>query len=53
MRIGRVQGCLAAALVALIGGGDVGGAPNKPPVPDLTRGGRKDDKHHWKLKGSR
>jgi len=33
----------------LLGAAEVGEAAKKPPVPDLTQGGSKDDKHDWNL----
>jgi hypothetical protein len=46
----RVQGLAAAALaVLLVGGTETRAARGKPPVPDLTQGGAKDDKHDWNL----
>ncbi len=50
MRSSRVRGLLAAGLVLLLGGGTgVCVAARKPPVPDLTKGGAKDDRHDWNL----
>ena len=50
MSTGRVQALVAAALVALLlGRADRCDAGGKPPVPDLTKGGTKDDKHDWTL----
>jgi len=46
----RIRSLLAAGLlVPLLGGIDVCNAAPKPPVPDLTQGGTKDDKHDWTL----
>jgi len=46
----RVQVLAAVALTALLlGGTEASAARAKPPVPDLTRGGTKDDKHDWNL----
>jgi len=51
MRIRCCQCCAAliipALLTALAGVGDA--ARKKPVMPDLTRGGTKDDKHDWNL----
>ena len=51
MKTCRSHGCLAVVLaVLLLGGAEVRGARRgKPPVPDLTKGGTKDDKHGWNL----
>ena len=50
MHIRRIPGFVAIATVALLlGGGEFLMAAKKPPVPDLTRGGTKDDKHDWTL----
>lgn len=50
MRTSPVHGRLAVAMaVLLLAGAEVCGARGKGPVPDLTRGGTKDDKHDWNL----
>ncbi|MGB2824058.1 MAG: DUF6288 domain-containing protein, partial [Phycisphaerae bacterium] len=46
----RLPVAVAVALVVVLFGAAGGAAAaNKPPVPDLTKGGTKDDKHDWTL----
>ena len=50
MHIYRLRAVAAAALLAvLFGAAGASAAANKPPVPDLTKGGKPDDKHDWNL----
>ena len=46
----RVRGLVFVALaLVLAGGAHVAAARGKTPVPDLTKGGTRDDKHDWTL----
>ena len=45
----RAWCAVAVAMAALLSGGVPCEARGKPPVPDLIRGGTKDDKHDWNL----
>ena len=49
MSLIRARVVSVVLLAALLHGADVGHARGKSPVPDLTQGGTKDDKHDWTL----